>query len=55
MDKAELIEAIRELNSSATVEFLEQFPEYELQEYIDHLLALNMSQLTAATPAAPAY
>lgn len=55
MDKAELIEAIRELNSSATPEFLEQFPEYELQEYVDHLLALNMSQLTAAVPSSATY
>ena len=48
MNKAELIESIRELNATATVEFLQQFDEQELQAYIDHLLEVEMPQLTAA-------
>jgi hypothetical protein len=47
MNKFELIESIRELNHTASVEFLSQFNEGELQEYIDHLLAVDMSDLTA--------
>jgi hypothetical protein len=53
MTKFELIESIRELNSTASVEFLSQFGEDELQEYIEHLLELDSSSLTAATPAVP--
>ena len=48
MEKYELIEAVRELNSTASAEFLSQFSEYELQEYVDHLLELDLSVLTAA-------
>jgi len=47
MNKFELIESIRELNHTASVEFLSQFSETELQEYIDHLLAIDMACLTA--------
>ena len=50
MSKIELIEAVRELNSTASTEFLAQFDETELQEYIDHLLELDMCNLTAAVP-----
>ena len=48
MDKVELIENIRELNYTATVEFLSQFTEQELQDYIEHLLETPATQLTAA-------
>jgi hypothetical protein len=48
MDKFELIESVRELNSTASVEFLSQFSENQLQEYIDHLLETSQEQLTAA-------
>lgn len=52
MDKFELIETVRELNSTASIEFLSQFSDYQLQEYIDHLLEVHSSQLTASlTPA----
>ena len=50
MNKAELIEAIRELNFTASVDFLSQFTPDQLQQYLEHLLDLNMSQLTAVTP-----
>jgi len=49
MNKAELIEAIRELNFTASVDFLSQFNPEQLQQYLEHLLELNMSQLTAVT------
>jgi len=48
MNKSELIEAIRELNATASIEFLSQFNEQQLQQYIDHLLELDMAELTAA-------
>ena len=49
MNKAELIEAIRELNFTASVDFLSQFTPDQLQQYLEHLLELSMSQLTAVT------
>ena len=51
MTKFELIEEIRSLNSTASVDFLSQFDEYELQEYIDHLRQVDKDQLTASTTA----
>jgi len=48
MTKPELIEAVREFNQTASEEFLSQFDEDQLQEYIDHLLEADMSNLTAA-------
>ncbi len=51
MNKAELIEAIRELNFTASVDFLSQFTPDQLQQYLEHLLELSMSQLTAVTSA----
>lgn len=53
MTKIELIQTVRELNSTASPEFLSQFNEIELEEYVDHLLELDGSELTAAAPAAP--
>jgi len=53
MNKAELIDAVRELNSSASVEFLSQFNEQQLQEYIDQLLELDFMDLTAAAAPPP--
>jgi len=47
MNRFELIETIRELNYTATLDFLSQFTEEELQEYIDHLLEVDQSVLTA--------
>ena len=52
MTKFEMIEAIRELNFTASVEFLSQFSPDELQEYLAHLASLDYADLSAA--AAPA-
>ena len=51
MNKFELIEEVRQLNSTASIEFLSQFDIYQLQEYIDHLLELDIADLTAAATA----
>ena len=48
MTKAELIQTVRELNLTASVEFLSQFNEIELEEYVDHLLEVDTVELTAA-------
>ena len=48
MNKFELIEEVQQLNSTASIEFLSQFDIYQLQEYIDHLLELDVGDLTAA-------
>lgn len=48
MNKFELIEEVRQLNSTASVEFLSQFDNFELQEYIDHLLEVPTCNLTAS-------
>ncbi len=45
MDKAELIEAIRELNPGAKHEFLAGFSEEELQAYLDRLMELEQGSL----------
>ncbi len=37
MSKFELIEAIREINQTATIDFLSQFHESQLEEYLRHL------------------
>jgi hypothetical protein len=37
MNKRQLIDEIRRHNPTATPEFLAQFPEVELKEYLDHL------------------
>ena len=54
MDKFELIETIRELNSTASIEFLSQFSEQELEEYLDHLLEADIisteEQLVPSVP-----
>lgn len=53
MSKPELIDAIRELNCTASVEFLAQFDERDLQEYINHLMELDVMQLTAPAVGIP--
>jgi len=53
MNKSELIDAVRELNVTASEEFLSQFSENELQEYMDHLLELDSLCLTAAAASVP--
>ena len=53
MTKSELIQTVRELNSTASAEFLSQFNEIELEEYVDHLLEIDTCELTAVTPPVP--
>ncbi len=53
MTKFEMIEEIRRLNSTASVDFLSQFDEYELQEYIDHLRQVDKEHLTACNSSVP--
>ncbi len=49
MDKAELIEGIREINRGATAEFLSTFSEEELRTYLDHLMEVDLQEeLTVA-------
>ena len=48
MTKSELIDTIRELNSTASLEFLDQFTENDLEEYAEHLLEVDSDLLTAA-------
>ena len=50
MNKAELIEAIRELNFTASVDFLSQFTPEQLQQYLEHRLALSLAHLSAVVP-----
>ena len=51
MDKFELIESVRELNPTASVEFLSQFQERELEEYLDHLMEADLSYASAVVAA----
>jgi hypothetical protein len=39
MSKGQLIEYIRELNPTADAQFLDQFSEEQLHQYLDHLRA----------------
>ncbi len=48
MTKLELIESVRELNETASIEFLSQFGEEDLQEYLEHLMNVETECLTAA-------
>jgi len=49
MDKYELIEAVRELNATASIEFLSQFSHEELEAYLGRLLQTNSEELSLAT------
>ncbi len=44
MDKKELIECIREINRSATPEFLASFSAEQLRVYLDHLLEVDVAE-----------
>jgi hypothetical protein len=44
MDKNELIEGIREINKSATPEFLASFSDEELCAYLDHLMEVDVEE-----------
>jgi len=46
MDKRELIESIREINKSATPEFLARFSEEDLNAYLEHLAGARLEEVT---------
>ena len=48
MDKSELIESIREINKTARPEFLAEFSEEELNTYLEHLMELNLEEVSVA-------
>jgi len=45
MTKRELIDCICEINKSAKPEFLVNFSEEELQDYLEHLMELDLEEL----------
>jgi hypothetical protein len=45
MSKDELIRCICEINKSANPEFLSNFSEEELNEYLEHLMELDLEEL----------
>ncbi|MBN1795593.1 MAG: hypothetical protein JW804_02870 [Sedimentisphaerales bacterium] len=45
MSKRELIDCICEINKTARAEFLEDFSEQELNEYLEHLMELDLEEL----------
>ncbi len=45
MSKRELIECICEINKSAKPEFLANFSEEELKDYLEHLMELDLERL----------
>ncbi len=46
MDKKELIDCICEINKSAKPEFLTKFSEEELNAYLEHLMELDLEELS---------
>jgi hypothetical protein len=44
MTKTEIIDAIQELNKSATTGFLEVFTTEELSTYLEHLMELDLER-----------
>jgi len=46
MSKTELIECICEINRSAKPEFLADFSEEDLSAYLEHLMELDLQELT---------
>ncbi|UCG58298.1 MAG: hypothetical protein JSU70_02095 [Phycisphaerales bacterium] len=49
MDKRELIDCIREINRSARPEFLANFSEEELNDYLEHLMELDLQELAVCS------
>lgn len=45
MSKRELIDCICEINQTAKPEFLANFSEVELNEYLEHLMELDLKEL----------
>ena len=46
MSKRELIDCICEINKTAKPEFLASFSEEDLSAYLEHLMDLDLEQLT---------
>ena len=46
MSKREIIDFIMEINKSAKPEFLAQFPVDELDLYLEHLMELDMEDIS---------
>ena len=46
MSKRELIDCICEINKSARAEFLASFSQEELKAYLEHLMELDLEELT---------
>lgn len=49
MDKNDLIDSIREINKTAKQEFLAEFSETDLRDYLEHLMELDLEELTVCT------
>ena len=45
MSKRELIDCILEINKSADPEFLARFDEEQLNDYLEHLMELDLEEL----------
>ena len=45
MTKRELIDCICEINTTAKPEFLAEFSEEQLNDYLEHLMELNLQEL----------
>jgi len=48
MSKRELIDCIREINRSAKPEFLAGFSKEDLNDYLEHLMDLDLEELVGA-------
>ena len=48
MSKTELINCICEINKTAKPEFLADFSEEELNEYLEHLMELDLEEMGVA-------
>ncbi|MFC1764224.1 hypothetical protein ACFL6U_19390 [Planctomycetota bacterium] len=49
MNKRELIDCICEINRSARPEFLSKFTEDELNDYLEHLMELDLTELAVCS------
>ncbi len=45
MSKSELIDCICEINKTAKPEFLAEFSEEELKQYLEHLMELDLEEI----------
>lgn len=45
MSKYEIIECILEINKTARPEFLDQFPKEDLDQYLEHLMEIDLEEV----------